>query len=67
MWSATWPNEVRELATHYLTSDQEPVFIRIGSSDLTANHDVEQKFNVCSSDQKPTKYVKENSLLLNYG
>jgi len=57
MWSATWPDEVRELATRYLTSNQDPVYIRIGSSDLTANHDVEQKFAVCSSEQKMTKLV----------
>lgn len=40
MFSATWPREVRRLASDYLS---RPVHIQIGSHDATANKDITQE------------------------
>ena len=40
MTSATWPPEVRRLATSYMS---DPVTVFIGSLDLAAVHSVEQR------------------------
>ncbi|KAF2097226.1 hypothetical protein NA57DRAFT_66864 [Rhizodiscina lignyota] len=40
MWSATWPKEVRQLASDYQT---DFIQVNIGSMDLSANHRITQK------------------------
>ena len=42
MWSATWPREVQQLANDFL--GQDFIHINIGSSDLSANHNILQVF-----------------------
>merc|ERR1719491_567452 len=39
MFSATWPREVRQLASDYL---RQPVHVQIGSHEATANKDITQ-------------------------
>lgn len=54
MWSATWPREVQTLAREFL---KDPVQINIGSTQLSANHNVTQIVDVCQEGDKRTKYV----------
>ena len=41
MWSATWPKRVQELANQFL---KNPIRIKIGSDELSANPNVKQEF-----------------------
>lgn len=52
MFSATWPNEVKSLARDYLG---EFVQVNVGSTELTANHNITQQFYVCEQDEKLEK------------
>merc|ERR550534_2840093 len=45
MWSATWPREVQKLANDFLHPSY--VHINIGSTNLSANHDILQIVDVC--------------------
>lgn len=46
MFSATWPHEVRRLATDFL---REPAEVRVGNCDeLQANTDIEQRVEFCA-------------------
>lgn len=49
MFSATWPKEVQMLAKDYLG---EFVQVNVGSTELTANHNIEQHVHVCQQDEK---------------
>ena len=49
MTSATWPEEVRRLATGYM---KNPVTVFIGSLDLAAVHSVTQRIIRCNNDKK---------------
>jgi len=53
MWSATWPKEVQTLAETFL---KNYIQINIGSTHLTANHNILQIVDVCSEDEKEAKY-----------
>lgn len=53
MWSATWPKEVKTLAEMFL---KNYVQINIGSTQLTANHNILQIVDVCQEDEKESKY-----------
>lgn len=53
MFSATWPKEVQGLARDLCKED--PVHVTIGSTDLKASHNVEQKVEVVSDLQKKQK------------
>jgi len=55
MWSATWPREVQTLAREFL---KEPVQINIGSTQLSANHNVTQVVDVCQEGDKRPKLLK---------
>ena len=55
MWSATWPREVRKLAEDYL---HDYVHLTIGSSDLTANHNILQIVEVCRDNEKDDKLMR---------
>jgi superfamily II DNA/RNA helicase len=52
MWSATWPKEVQQLAETFLSSY---IQINIGSTQLTANHDILQIVDVCTEEEKEFK------------
>lgn len=54
MWSATWPQEVRQLAEDFLG---EYTQINVGSLELAANHNIEQHVIVCGG-----QYEKEAEL-----
>lgn len=50
MWSATWPEDVQDLAKDFLTDDIE---IIVGSGKLQANENIKQIIQVCDTKQKP--------------
>jgi ATP-dependent RNA helicase DDX5/DBP2 len=52
MWSATWPKEVRKLASDFLRTY---IQINIGSLQLSANHNILQIVDVCQEHEKETK------------
>ena len=54
MWSATWPKRVQELANTFL---KNPVRIRIGSDELSANPNVTQEFVFCPWNQRLDRLV----------
>jgi len=60
MFSATWPTEIRELASRYLTN---PVKVTIGTDDLTACSRVTQIVEVVEPRRKDQKL---DQLLRNY-
>lgn len=70
MWSATWPKEVRQLASDYL---KDFIQVNIGSMDLSANPAITQIVEVMAEGDKRTKMVshlekimenKENKILI---
>lgn len=54
-WSATWPKEVEHLARQFLV---DPYKVTIGSSDLKANHMIDQIVEVVSEHEKYPKLIK---------
>ncbi|KAF7282769.1 hypothetical protein GWI33_001918 [Rhynchophorus ferrugineus] len=52
MWSATWPKEVRKLASDFMSVY---VTINIGSMQLSANHNILQIVDVCQEHEKEYK------------
>mmetsp|Transcript_9205 Transcript_9205/g.21223 ORF Transcript_9205/g.21223 Transcript_9205/m.21223 type:complete len:239 (-) Transcript_9205:1625-2341(-) len=60
MWSATWPKELKQLASDYL---QEYYQVTVGSLDLAANKDVTQVIEVCTDQDKYRnllRYLRDN-------
>jgi ATP-dependent RNA helicase DDX5/DBP2 len=55
MWSATWPKEVRNLASDYLN---DFIQVNIGSLELSANHRITQIVEVVSEFEKRDKMTK---------
>ena len=55
MWSATWPKEVRQLASDYL---HEYIQVNIGSMDLSANHRITQIVEIVSEFDKRERMSK---------
>ena len=55
MWSATWPEEVRELASEFLT---DPIHITVGGIELHANPNIEQTVEVLTPAEKLEKLVQ---------
>ncbi|KAI9789364.1 MAG: ATP-dependent RNA helicase dbp2 [Piccolia ochrophora] len=55
MWSATWPKEVRQLASDYLN---DFIQVNIGSMDLSANHRITQIVEVVSEFDKREHMTK---------
>jgi len=55
MWSATWPKEVRALASDYLN---DFIQVNIGSMELSANHRITQIVEVVSEFEKRDKMTK---------
>ncbi|PIA51710.1 hypothetical protein AQUCO_01100527v1 [Aquilegia coerulea] len=54
-WSATWPKEVEALARQFL---QNPYKVIIGSSDLKANHSINQIVEVLTDGEKYNRLIK---------
>ena len=55
MWSATWPKDVRQLASDY---QQDFIQVNIGSMDLSANHRITQIVEIVSDFDKRDKMTK---------
>ncbi|KAH9906281.1 P-loop containing nucleoside triphosphate hydrolase protein [Xylariomycetidae sp. FL2044] len=55
MWSATWPKEVRALASEFQTNF---IQVNIGSMDLSANHRITQIVEVVSEGEKRDRMIK---------
>ena len=55
MWSATWPKEVRNLASDFLTNF---IQVNIGSLELSANHRITQIVEVVSESEKRERMTK---------
>ncbi|KFH43917.1 ATP-dependent RNA helicase-like protein [Hapsidospora chrysogenum ATCC 11550] len=55
MWSATWPKEVRALASDFLN---DFIQVNIGSMDLAANHRITQIVEVVSEMEKRDRMIK---------
>ena len=55
MWSATWPKDVRQLASDYLN---DFIQVNIGSMDLSANHRITQIVEVVSEFEKRDRMAK---------
>jgi len=70
MWSATWPKEVRQLASDY---QNDFIQVNIGSMELSANHRITQIVEVVPEFDKRTKMIahlekvmenKDNKILI---
>ncbi|KAF2860276.1 DEAD-domain-containing protein [Piedraia hortae CBS 480.64] len=55
MWSATWPKEIRQLASDFQNNF---IQVNIGSQDLAANHRITQIVEVCSEFEKRDRMIK---------
>lgn len=55
MWSATWPKDVRQLASDYL---HDFIQANIGSMDLSANHRITQVVEIVSEFEKRERMAK---------
>ena len=55
MWSATWPKDVRQLASDYL---HDFIQVNIGSMDLSANHRITQIVEIVSEFEKRDRMTK---------
>ncbi|KAF2733116.1 ATP-dependent RNA helicase DBP2 [Polyplosphaeria fusca] len=55
MWSATWPKEVRQLASDY---QKDFIQVNIGSMDLSANHRIQQIVEVVTEYEKRDRMAK---------
>lgn len=64
MWSATWPREVQALARDFM---KEPLQVNIGSSKLSANHNIMQIVDVLSEWEKYDKLQKLLEEIMSYG
>lgn len=55
MWSATWPKEVKQLASDYLN---DPIQVQIGSLELAASHNITQVVEVVTDFEKRDRLAK---------
>jgi ATP-dependent RNA helicase DDX5/DBP2 len=61
MWSATWPKDVRQLASDF---QQDFIQVNIGSMDLAANHRITQIVEVVSEIEKRDRMLKHLELMM---
>ncbi|KAI6207733.1 DNA RNA helicase domain containing protein [Aphelenchoides besseyi] len=61
MFSATWPKEIRQLAADFQV---DPVFLNVGSMELSANHNIEQIVEIMDEHRKQPRLfqILENRL-----
>ena len=52
MFSATWPKEVRALASDFQVN---PVFLNVGSMEISANHNIQQIVEVVDEYRKQAR------------
>jgi len=57
MFSATWPKEVRHIATKYTAEDS--IRVQIGSLDLSANQNITQTLTYVESRQKDNQFLQD--------
>jgi ATP-dependent RNA helicase DDX5/DBP2 len=62
MWSATWPKDVRQLASDYLN---DFIQVNLGSMDLSANHRITQIVEVVSEFEKRDRMTKHMEDIMN--
>lgn len=62
MWSATWPKEVRQLASDF---QNDFIQVNIGSLELSANHRITQIVEVVSDMEKRDRCVKHLDAIMN--
>ncbi|KAI6241294.1 DEAD/DEAH box helicase [Aphelenchoides fujianensis] len=62
MFSATWPKEVRSLAADF---QKDPVFLNVGSMELSANHNIEQIVEVMEEHRKQSRLFQILEACLN--
>lgn len=55
MFSATWPKEVRALAQDF---QNNPVYLNVGSMELSANHNIQQHVEVIDEDAKQARLLQ---------
>lgn len=55
MWSATWPEDVRSLAQDFLN---DFIQVNVGSSELSANHDIKQVVRIVHEEEKQNELVR---------
>merc|ERR1711879_845559 len=56
LWSATWPKEIREIATRFMSN---PIRVQIGSVELVANENISQNFKELHGDAKLTEFIQD--------
>ena len=62
MFSATWPKEVRTLAADFQV---DPVFLNVGSMEISANHNIEQVVEVVDEYRKQARLFQVLETCLN--
>ena len=55
LWSATWPKEVQSISRDFL---KDPYQVTIGSTDLKANHMIQQSFQFVGEPEKYPRLLK---------
>jgi superfamily II DNA/RNA helicase len=55
MFSATWPEDVRALASDF---QNDPVQLNVGSLELAANHNITQKVEVVDESDKQRRFME---------
>lgn len=55
MFSATWPKEVKKLAGDF---QNNPVFLNVGSMELSANHNIQQHVEVINEYEKSGRLIQ---------
>lgn len=61
MFSATWPKEVRTLAADFQDS---PVFLNVGSLELSANHNIQQHVEIIDESDKQNRLFQLLELIM---
>uniref|UniRef100_A0A0K0FAN7 RNA helicase n=1 Tax=Strongyloides venezuelensis TaxID=75913 RepID=A0A0K0FAN7_STRVS len=55
MFSATWPKEVRNLASDF---QKDPAFLNVGSLELSANHNITQHIEIVDEHEKQARMLQ---------
>ncbi len=62
MFSATWPKEVRALASDF---QQDAAYLNVGSLELAANHNITQLIEVCEEHAKQQRLMFHLNNIMN--
>ena len=55
MFSATWPKEIRKLASDF---QKDAVFLNVGSMELSANHNIQQYVEYINEYNKSNRLIE---------